>query len=50
MDVVLPVKEPDTQKTRELRLRVVARPDRQVAQLLARLGLEPPTAQKPCKM
>lgn len=46
MDVVLPVKEPDTQKTRELRLRVVARPDRQVAQLLARLGLEPPTAPK----
>ena len=44
MDVVLPVKERDTQKTRELRLRVVARPDRSVAQLLVRLGLELPIA------
>ena len=46
MDVVLPVKEPDTQQTRELRLRVVARPDRPVAELLVRLGLDLPSAPK----
>jgi transposase len=44
MDVVLPVKEESSQQTRELRLRVVARPDRPVAELLARLGLELPCA------
>ena len=44
MDVVLPVKERDSEQTRELRLRVVARPDRPVAELLARLGLELPNA------
>jgi hypothetical protein len=46
MDVVLPVKESASQETRELRLRVVARPDRAVAELLVRLGLELPTAPK----
>jgi transposase len=46
MDVVLPVKETQTQHTRELRLRVVARPDRSVAELLVRLGLDLPTAPK----
>lgn len=39
MDVVLPVKESETQETCEVRLRVVARPDRPVAELLVRLGL-----------
>lgn len=46
MDVVLPVKEPDTQQVRELRLRVVARPDRPVAELLVRLGLDLPSTPK----
>ena len=46
MDVVLPVQEESSQQTRELRLRVVARPDRPVAELLARLGLDLPTAPK----
>jgi transposase len=46
MDVVLPVKETDSQQTRDLRLRVVARPDRPVAELLVRLGLELPSAPK----
>ncbi len=46
MDLVLPVKEPDNQQTRELRLRVVARPDRPVAELLVRLGLDLPSAPK----
>lgn len=44
LDVVLPVKETDSQATREVRLRVVARPDRPVAELLVRLGLELPSA------
>jgi transposase len=46
LDVVLPVKEAESQQTRQLRLRVVARPDRPVAELLVRLGLELPTAPK----
>lgn len=46
MDVVLPVKQPDSQEPREVRLRVVARPDRPVAELLARLGLELPSVPK----
>jgi transposase len=46
MDVVLPVKPSENQETRELRLRVVARPDRPVAELLVRLGLELPSAPK----
>jgi hypothetical protein len=44
MDVVLPVREPATETARDLRLRVVARPDRPVAELLHRLGLELPSA------
>ena len=46
MDVVLPVKEHLAQTTREVRLRVVARPDQPVAELLIRLGLDLPTAPK----
>ena len=46
LDVVLPVKETQSQQTRELRLRVVARPDRPVTELLVRLGLDLPTAPK----
>lgn len=46
MDVVLPVKQTQSQETREVRLRVVARPDPPVAQLLQRLGLYLPTAPK----
>lgn len=46
MDVVLPVKEILSEQTREVRLRVVSRPDRLVAELLARLGLDLPTAPK----
>ena len=46
MDVVLPVKELHSQPTREVRLRVVSRPDRLVAELLARLGLDLPSAPK----
>ncbi len=38
--------ECESQQIRELRLRVVARPDRPVAELLARLGLELPNAPK----
>lgn len=41
MDVVLPIKQRD-EKTAELRLRVVARPEPRVAQLLAHLGLDLP--------
>jgi transposase len=46
MDVVLPVKQSESHETRELRLRVVARPDRPVAELLVRLGLALPNAPK----
>jgi transposase len=46
MDVVLPVKPGTGQESREVRLRVVARPDRAVAELLVRLGLELPTVPK----
>jgi len=46
MDVVLPVKETQSQQTREVRLRVVARPDRPVAELLVRLGLDLPSDPK----
>ena len=41
MDIVLPVRRGETQT--ELTIRTVARPDRHVAELLARLGLELPT-------
>ena len=46
MDVVLPVRETESQQSREVRLRVVARPDRPVAELLTRLGLDLPGAPK----
>jgi hypothetical protein len=46
MDVVLPVNECHSQETRPVRLRVVARPDRLVAELLIRLGLELPSVPK----
>lgn len=46
LDVVLPVKERESEQTREMRLRVVARPDRPVAELLVRLGLDLPSAPK----
>jgi transposase len=46
LDVILPVKEADSQETRDLRLRMVARPDRPVAELLVRLGLDLPHAPK----
>jgi transposase len=46
MDVVLPVKASAEQETREVRLRVVARPDRATDELLVRLGLELPTVPK----
>jgi len=49
MDVVLPVKD-SSQERRELRLRVVGRPDRAVAELLVRLGLELPSAPKLVQM
>ena len=44
MDVVLPVRTKET--TTELRLRVVSRPDRMVAELLQRLGLRLPARGK----
>jgi len=46
MDVVLPVKPHESQEAREARLRVVGRPDRPVAELLVRLGLELPSVPK----
>lgn len=46
LDIVLPVKETESQETREVRLRVVARPDRPVAELLVRLGLDLPSVPK----
>ena len=46
LDVVLPVRETQSQETREVRLRVVARPDRLVAELLVRLGLDLPGVPK----
>jgi transposase len=46
LDVVLPVKETESGETREVRLRVVARPDRAVAELLVRLGLDLPSVPK----
>jgi len=46
MDVILPVRPDESQERHEVRLRVVARPDRPVAELLVRLGLELPSAPK----
>ncbi len=47
LDVILPVREPGDDAARELRLRVVARADRPVAELLHRLGLDLLSAPKP---
>jgi transposase len=46
MDVILPVRSGEGAETREMRLRVVGRPDRPVAELLVRLGLELPSVPK----
>jgi transposase len=46
MDVVLPVRQTQGATTHDLRLRVVARPDRPVAELLYHLGLALPSAPK----
>lgn len=46
MDVVLPIRDGSNAETRQVRLRVVARPDRPVAELLVRLGLDLPNAPK----
>jgi len=46
MDVVLPVRPDQNQEQHQVRLRVVARPDRPVAELLVRLGLQLPSAPK----
>jgi transposase len=46
MDVVLPVRTKGGDGATELRLRVVARPDRMVAELLCRLGIDLPTTPK----
>jgi len=46
MDLVLPVKETQSQGTHVVRLRVVACPDPPVAPLLQRLGLVLPSAPK----
>ena len=41
LDVVLPVQETESQRSREVRLRVVARPDRPVAELVGPPGFGP---------
>jgi transposase len=46
MDVVLPVKTAGSPEPREVRLRVVSRPERPVAELLHHLGLELPSTPK----
>jgi transposase len=46
MDVVLPVRAPGTKRTADLRLRLVARPEKEVAFLLHRLGIELPSLPK----
>jgi transposase len=46
LDVVLPIREQSSHETRPVRLRVVARPDRPVAELLVRLGLDLPSIPK----
>ena len=46
MDVVLPVKTEDQNHPTDLHLRVVARPERMVAELLHRLGLDLPSVPK----
>jgi transposase len=47
MDVVLPIRDQSSHDTRQVRLRVVAQPDRPVAELLVRLGLNLPSIPKP---
>ena len=44
VDVVLPMRTTAQEPPREVRLRVVSRPDPRAAELLTRLGLELPTA------
>lgn len=46
LDVVLPVRGGETEEATDLRLRVVAKPDRPVAELLHHLGLDLPAAPK----
>ena len=46
MDVVLPLRTESQDRPTDLHLRVVARPDRMVAELLHRLGLDLPSAPK----
>lgn len=46
MDVVLPARSPGQSTPTDLRLRVVARPDRMVAELLQHLGLQLPNSAK----
>lgn len=46
MDVVLPIRDASSKEMSQVRLRVVARPDRPVAELLVRLGLELPSVPK----
>src|SRR5262249_29760572 len=46
LDVVLPIRTADNEPPTDLRLRVVAKPDRPVAELLHRLGVELPTTPK----
>lgn len=50
MDVVFPVRETQSQEEKQMRLRLVAKPERRVAELLIRLGLELPEAAKEIKM
>lgn len=46
MDVVLPIRDQSNHDARQVRLRIVARPDRPVAELLVRLGLDLPDVPK----
>ncbi len=46
LDVVLPIRPSANDPVREIRLRIVSRPDPPVAELLARLGLDLPNAPK----
>jgi hypothetical protein len=48
--MIMPVRESASSQSRELRLRLVTRPDRSVAQLLYTLGWNCPTPRKSCKM
>jgi hypothetical protein len=46
LDVVLPIRDQSSDEAHQIRLRVVARPDRPVAELLVRLGLDLPHVPK----